>query len=146
MKLVHLASMVAMAVALSACAKPMAEPPMAMAKEEMAQTTQQKTVVYRCQQGKTLTVAYSFLAEKAESADVSLGKKVMAKGLKRKMDNDFTTFESSQYRWNADAGLTYATAEKTAGGNFFKLGKNADQILAKLCEVDEKATLKANSK
>ncbi|WP_150539374.1 hypothetical protein [Actinobacillus vicugnae] len=107
-------------------------------------TTSSKTVVYQCQSNKTVVASYEFEGEKAISSTLSVND-VAVKGLMRNEKNkDFASFESKTHVWNLDDTFTLSTFNKTEAGMLFKKGKNADEILAKNCEINQTATAKLN--
>ncbi|MFY1028023.1 hypothetical protein ACE4RU_10020 [Actinobacillus seminis] len=107
-----------------------------------------KTVVYRCQSGKQVTATYVFQGEEAVAVNLVLqnGKTTQKiPTLNRDAANpDFTSFVSKDYIWNVSTGFTNATVTAETTGMLTQLGKDSDEILAKLCDVDQKATAKIN--
>ncbi|MCK3655722.1 hypothetical protein A4G19_08130 [Pasteurellaceae bacterium Macca] len=143
MKFIKLVPAMAMATLLVACAKTSApEAPKAPVVE--APKASEKTVVYQCLNKKAVTVTYQFLGDDAQSAKVMLGKKVIGELARDKNNADFTAFASEKHTWGTETGLTPANAEAKSGANLVMKGKKHDTILAKLCEVNPKATEKAN--
>lgn len=139
----------AAAIALSACANE--APKMDKAPEQVAAAMTQalptitdKTVVYSCNK-KTVTAVYQFENQEPTGAMVSVGNKVIAKDFARdKSQTDFTSFTSGNYVWNVDSGLTLDKFDSVAPVNLLIKGKKADKIVVKNCDVDAKATAKAN--
>ena len=136
----------AAAVVLSACAKD--APVMEKASDQMsaqtASTITDKTVVYSCNK-KTVTAVYQFENQEPVAAMVSLGNKIIAKDFARdKSQNDFTSFTSGDYVWNVDSGLTLDKFDSVVPVNLIQKGKTSDKIIIKNCDVNEKATKKAN--
>lgn len=138
----------AAAIALSACANE--APKMEKAPEQAAAMTQalptitDKTVVYSCNK-KTVTAVYQFENQEPTGAMVSVGNKVIAKDFARdKSQTDFTSFTSGNYVWNVDSGLTLDKFDSVVPVNLIQKGKNSDKIIVKNCDVNVKATAKAN--
>ena len=138
----------AAAIALSACANE--APKMEKAPEQAAAMTQSlptitdKTVVYSCNK-KTVTAVYQFENQEPTGAMVSVGNKVIAKDFARdKSQTDFTSFTSGNYVWNVDSGLTLDKFDSVVPVNLIQKGKNSDKIIVKNCDVNAKATAKAN--
>lgn len=138
----------AAAIALSACANE--APKMEKAPEQAAAMTQtlptitDKTVVYSCNK-KTVTAVYQFENQEPTGAMVSVGNKVIAKDFARdKSQTDFTSFTSGNYVWNVDSGLTLDKFDSVVPVNLIQKGKNSDKIIVKNCDVNAKATAKAN--
>ena len=139
----------AAAIALSACANE--APKMDKAPEQVAAAMTQalptitdKTVVYSCN-NKTVTAVYQFENQEPTGAMVSVGNKVIAKDFARdKSQTDFTSFTSGNYVWNVDSGLTLDKFDSVVPVNLLIKGKKADKIVVKNCDVDAKATAKAN--
>lgn len=139
----------AAAIALSACANE--APQMDKAPEQVAAAMTQalptitdKTVVYSCN-NKTVTAVYQFENQEPTGAMVSVGNKVIAKDFARdKSQTDFTSFTSGNYVWNVDSGLTLDKFDSVVPVNLIQKGKNSDKIIVKNCDVNAKATAKAN--
>ena len=132
MKLAKVLPAMAALVVLSACAS---EAPKVENKAEQAATptVTDKTVVYTCNK-KTVTAAM-----------VMVGNKVVAKDFARDAaQKDFTSFTSGKYVWNVDSGLTLDKFDSVAPVNLLIKVKKADKIVVKNCDVDAKATAKAN--
>ena len=71
--------------------------------------------------------------------------KVIAKDFARDAaQKDFTSFTSGKYVWNVDSGLTLDKFDSVAPVNLLIKGKKTDKIVVKNCDVDAKATAKAN--
>lgn len=103
-----------------------------------------KSVVYQCQNNKTVVANYEFEGEKATAVTLSVNN-VAVKSLKRDENNqDFASFASDSHTWNVDNHFNLATFDKTEAGMLFNKGKQADEILAKNCEVNKTATAKLN--
>ncbi|MBS6000633.1 MAG: hypothetical protein KH970_09105 [Haemophilus haemolyticus] len=126
MKLVKVLPVMAAFVVLSACASETVKMESKPAQAAMPTVTD-KTVVYSCNK-KTVTAVYQFENQEATAAMVMVGNKVIAKDFSRDTaQKDFTSFTSGKYVWNVD--------EK---------GEKSDKILVKNCDVNVKATAKAN--
>ena len=113
--------------------------------EQMATpTVTDKTVVYTCNK-KTVTAVYQFENQEPTAAMVMVGNKVVAKDFARDAaQKDFTSFTSGKYVWNVDSGLTLDKFDSVVPVNLLIKGKKADKIVVKNCDVDAKATAKAN--
>ena len=136
----------AAAVALSACAKdaPIMENASTQMAAQTASTITDKTVVYSCNK-KTVTVVYQFENQEPTGAMVMVGDKVIAKDFTRDAaQKDFTSFTSGKYVWNVDSGLTLDKFDSVVPVNLLLKGKNSDKIIVKNCDVNAKATAKAN--
>ena len=134
------------AVALSACAKDASimEKASTQMAAQTASTITDKTVVYSCNK-KTVTAVYQFENQEPVAAMVSLGNKIIAKDFARdKSQNDFTSFTSGDYVWNVDSGLTLDKFDSVVPVNLIQKGKTSDKIIIKNCDVNAKATKKAN--
>ena len=111
---------------------------------QTASTITDKTVVYSCNK-KTVTAVYQFENQEPVAAMVSLGNKIIAKDFARdKSQNDFTSFTSGDYVWNVDSGLTLDKFDSVVPVNLIQKGKTSDKIIIKNCDVNAKATKKAN--
>ncbi|UKH14676.1 hypothetical protein [Actinobacillus pleuropneumoniae] len=87
----------------------------------------------------------SSLSFAALLAACSTANDVAVKELMRDEKNkDFASFASKTHVWNLDETFSLSTFNKTEAGMLFKKGKNADEILAKNCEVNQTATAKLN--
>ena len=77
---------------------------------------------------------------------VMVGNKVIAKDFARDAaQKDFTSFTSGKYVWNVDSGLTLDKFDSVAPVNLLIKGKKKQiKIVVKNCDVDAKATAKAN--
>ncbi|SPX42768.1 excinuclease ABC subunit A [Haemophilus influenzae] len=64
--------------------------------------------------------------------------------LRDKSQNDFTSFVSGDYVWNVDSGLTLDKFDSVVPVNLIQKGKSSDNIIVKNCDVNVKATKKAN--
>ena len=134
MKLAKVLPAMAALVVLSACASD------APKMENKAD----KTVVYTCNK-KTVTAVYQFENQEPTAAMVMVGNKVVAKDFARDAaQKDFTSFTSGKYVWNVDSGLTLDKFDSVVPVNLLIKGKKADKIVVKNCDVDAKATAKAN--
>ena len=137
----------AAAIALSACAKEapvMEKAPVQMTAAQTASTITDKTVVYSCNK-KTVTAVYQFENQEPIGAMVSVGDNIIAKDFTRdKSQNDFTSFTSGDYIWNVDSGLTLDKFDSVVPVNLIQKGKSNDKIIIKNCDVNVKATKKAN--
>lgn len=144
MKFIKFLPAVAATVVLAACSST-TEPVEQKVEPVVELPTTTKAVAYRCQGKKTLTATYTFSGEEVKSAVLKLGKKELGEFTRDTTASaDFTTFVAGDYLWNADAGLTLSTFDKTEGSNLFKKGKNSDAIIAKDCRLNAKATAKLN--
>lgn len=118
-----------------------------LTKTEALLPTQNKSVVYDCQNNTTVTATYAFHNEDVKGANLKVGKTAI-KGfvtnaeLSQKLDA--VTFVSGQYSFSVENGLTYSNAEKATAIMLTKHGKKADQILAKNCKINESATARLN--
>ena len=129
----------AAAIALSACANE--APKMEKAPEQAAAMTQALPTITK----KTVTAVYQFENQEPTGAMVSVGNKVIAKDFARdKSQTDFTSFTSGNYVWNVDSGLTLDKFDSVVPVNLIQKGKNSDKIIVKNCDVNAKATAKAN--
>ena len=130
-------------VVLSACANE--APKMENKVEQVATpTVTDKTVVYTCNK-KTVTAVYQFENQEPTAAMVMVGDKVIAKDFTRDAaQKDFTSFTSGKYVWNVDSGLTLDKFDSVVPVNLLLKGKNSDKIIVKNCDVNAKATAKAN--
>ena len=108
-------------------------------------TITDKTVVYSCNK-KTVTAVYQFEGQEPTGAMVMVGNnKVIAKDFARDASQkDFTAFTSGNYVWNVDSGLTLDKFGSVVPVNLLQKGKKADKIIVKNCDVNAKATAKAN--
>ena len=108
-------------------------------------TITDKTVVYSCNK-KTVTAVYQFEGQEPTGAMVMVGNnKVIAKDFARDASQkDFTAFTSGNYVWNVDSGLTLDKFDSVVPVNLLQKGKQADKIIVKNCDVNTKATAKAN--
>ena len=107
-------------------------------------TVTDKTVVYTCNK-KTVTAVYQFENQEPTAAMVMVGDKVIAKDFTRDAaQKDFTSFTSGKYVWNVDSGLTLDKFDSVVPVNLLLKGKNSDKIIVKNCDVNAKATAKAN--
>ena len=142
MKFVKVLSAVATVAILSACSNATAK------MEEKAvgamPSITDKTVVYSCNK-KTVTAVYQFEGKEPTSAMVMVGNKVIAKDFARDASQkDFTAFTSGNYVWNVDSGLTLDKFDSVVPVNLLQKGKKSDKIIVKNCDVNAKATAKAN--
>lgn len=142
MKFVKVLSAVATVAILSACSNATAK------MEEKAvgamPSITDKTVVYSCNK-KTVTAVYQFEGQEPTSAMVMVGNKVIAKDFARDASQkDFTAFTSGNYVWNVDSGLTLDKFDSVVPVNLLQKGKKSDKIIVKNCDVNAKATAKAN--
>ena len=143
MKLVKVLPVMAAFVVLSACASETAKMESKPAQGAMPTVTD-KTVVYSCNK-KTVTAVYQFENQEPTAAMVMVGNKVIAKDFSRDTaQKDFTSFTSGKYVWNVDSGLTLDKFDSVVPVNLLIKGKKADKIVVKNCDVDAKATAKAN--
>ena len=107
-------------------------------------TITDKTVVYSCNK-KTVTAVYQFEGQEPTGAMVMVGNKVIAKDFARDASQkDFTAFTSGNYVWNVDSGLTLDKFDSVVPVNLLQKGKKSDKIIVKNCDVNVKATAKAN--
>ena len=107
-------------------------------------TITDKTVVYSCNK-KTVTAVYQFEGQEPTGAMVIVGNKVIAKDFARDASQkDFTAFTSGNYVWNVDSGLTLDKFDSVVPVNLLQKGKKSDKIIVKNCDVNVKATAKAN--
>ena len=60
------------------------------------------------------------------------------------LKKDFTSFTSGKYVWNVDSGLTLDKFDSVCASKSFNQRQKADKIVVKNCDVDAKATAKAN--
>ena len=140
MKFVKVLSAVATVAILSACSSATAK----MEGKEPALTVTDKTVVYSCNK-KTVTAVYQFEGQEPTGAMVMVGNKVIAKDFARDASQkDFTAFTSGNYVWNVDSGLTLDKFDSVVPVNLLQKGKKSDKIIVKNCDVNAKATAKAN--
>ena len=142
MKFVKVLSAVATVAILSACSNATAK------MEEKAvgamPSITDKTVVYSCNK-KTVTSVYQFEGQEPTGAMVMVGNKVIAKDFARDASQkDFTAFTSGNYVWNVDSGLTLDKFDSVVPVNLLQKGKKSDKIIVKNCDVNAKATAKAN--
>ena len=143
MKLVKVLPVMAAFVVLSACASETAKMESKPAQAAMPTVTD-KTVVYSCNK-KTVTAVYQFENQEATAAMVMVGNKVFAKDFSRDTaQKDFTSFTSGKYVWNVDSGLTLNKFDSVVPVNLLEKGEKSDKILVKNCDVNVKATAKAN--
>ena len=107
-------------------------------------TITDKTVVYSCNK-KTVTAVYQFEGQEPTGSMVMVGNKVIAKDFARDASQkDFTAFTSGNYVWNVDSGLTLDKFDSVVPVNLLQKGKKSDKIIVKNCDVNAKATAKAN--
>ena len=142
MKFVKVFSAMATVAILAACSNATAnvEPKAAGAMP----TITDKTVVYSCNK-KAVTAVYQFEGQEPTGAMVMVGNKVIAKDFARDASQkDFTAFTSGNYVWNVDSGLTLDKFDSVVPVNLLQKGKKADKIIVKNCDVNAKATAKAN--
>ncbi|MDH2925435.1 hypothetical protein EV693_11431 [Nicoletella semolina] len=111
-------------------------------------TNRSKSVVYSCQNHKTVTASYAFQDDQVKAVNLVVGKgkkAVTIPALTRDEANqDFTSFTSNEYVWNVENGFTFDNATSKVGGMLTKKGKDSDEILAKLCDINTSATKKLN--
>ena len=92
-----------------------------------------------------MTAVYQFEGQEPTGAMVMVGNKVIAKDFARDASQkDFTAFTSGNYVWNVDSGLTLDKFDSVVPVNLLQKGKKADKIIVKNCDVNAKATAKAN--
>ena len=140
MKFVKVLSAVATVAILSACSNTTAK----MEDKGPTLSITDKTVVYSCNK-KTVTAVYQFEGQEPTGAMVMVGNKVIAKDFARDTDQkDFTAFTSGNYVWNVDSGLTLDKFDSVVPVNLLQKGKKSDKIVVKNCDVNVKATVKAN--
>ena len=140
MKFVKVLSAVATVAILSACSNATAK----MEDTGPALSITDKTVVYSCNK-KTVTAVYQFEGQEPTGAMVMVGNKVIAKDFARDVaQKDFTAFTSGNYVWNVDSGLTLDKFDSVVPVNLLQKGKKSDKIIVKNCDVNAKATAKAN--
>ena len=142
MKFVKVFSAMATVAILAACSNATAnvEPKAAGAMP----TITDKTVVYSCNK-KTVTAVYQFEGQEPTGSMVMVGNKVIAKDFARDASQkDFTAFTSGNYVWNVDSGLTLDKFDSVVPVNLLQKGKKSDKIIVKNCDVNAKATAKAN--
>ena len=140
MKFVKVLSAVATVAILSACSSATAK----LEGKEPALTVTDKTVVYSCNK-KIVTAVYQFEGQEPTGAMVMVGNKVIAKDFARDTaQKDFTAFTSGNYVWNVDSGLTLDKFDSVVPVNLLQKGKKSDKIIVKNCDVNAKATAKAN--
>lgn len=140
MKFVKVLSAVATVAILSACSNATAK----MEDKGPALSITDKTVVYSCNK-KTVTAVYQFEGQEPTGAMVMVGNKVIAKDFARDASQkDFTAFTSGNYVWNVDSGLTLDKFDSVVPVNLLQKGKKSDKIIVKNCDVNAKATAKAN--
>lgn len=106
--------------------------------------TTSKTAVYRCQQKRTLVATYAFEGEQVKAVNLKLGNKAINGLMLDPSNPDFISFKSKTHLWNVDTNFSYQNIDKATGGNLVKFGKQSDEILAKLCDIDTKATQRLN--
>ena len=142
MKFVKVLSAVATVAILGACSNATAKIEQKTA-GTMASITD-KTVVYSCNK-KTVTAVYQFEGQEPTGAMVMVGNKVIAKDFVRDTtQKDFTVFTSGNYVWNVDSDLTLNKFDSVLPVNLLEKGKKSDRIIVKNCDVNAKATAKAN--
>ncbi|WGE90396.1 hypothetical protein [Actinobacillus genomosp. 1] len=107
-------------------------------------TASSKTVVYQCQNNKTVVATYDFEGEKATGLTLTVNDVAVKELMRDEKNKDFASFASKTHVWNLDETFSLSTFNKTEAGMLFKKGKNADEILAKNCEVNQTATAKLN--
>ena len=140
MKFVKVLSAVATVAILSACSTTTAK----MEDKGPVLSITDKTVVYSCNK-KTVTAVYQFEGQEPTGAMVMVGNKVIAKDFARDAaQKDFTAFTSGNYVWNVDSGLTLDKFDSVVPVNLLQKGKKSDKIIVKNCDVNAKATAKAN--
>ncbi|MGX2985610.1 ACP-like domain-containing protein [Ursidibacter sp. B-7004-1] len=165
MKLVKFVPAIAATLVLAACSTPKEEStaPKAMpqatetvmntpvgevTKVEETLMTQNKSVVYSCQKGGTVTATYAFHNSEVKGANVRVGKKNEITGFvvdaEDSKKTEETVFTSGDYVWAVENGLTFDSAEKTNAIMLYKKGKMADEILAKNCKINKSATARLN--
>ena len=139
MKFVKVLSAVATVAILSACSNATAK-----MEQKTAGAMASITVVYSCNK-KTVTAVYQFEGQEPTGAMVMVGNKVIAKDFARDTaQKDFTAFTSGNYVWNVDSGLTLDKFDSVVPVNLLQKGKKSDKIIVKNCDVNAKATAKAN--
>ena len=108
-------------------------------------TITDKTVVYSCNK-KTVTAVYQFEGQEPTGAMVMVGNKVIAKDFAR--DASTKRFYCIYFRQlcvaTVDSGLTLDKFDSVVPVNLLQKGKKADKIIVKNCDVNAKATAKAN--
>ncbi len=140
MKFVKVLSAVATVAIWSACSHATAK----MEDKGPSLSITDKTVVYSCNK-KTVTAVYQFEGQEPTGAMVMVGNKVIAKDFARDAaQKDFTAFTSGNYVWNVDSGLTLDKFDSVVPVNLLQKGKKSDKIIVKNCDVNAKATAKAN--
>lgn len=103
-----------------------------------------KTVVYTCNK-KTVTAVYQFEDQEPSAAMLSVGNKIISKNFMRNKETaDFTQFVAGDYIWNVDSGLTLDNFDTVIPVNLIQKGKQSDTIIVKNCDINTKATAKAN--
>lgn len=110
--------------------------------------TQNKSVVYTCQKGGSVTATYAFHNGEVKGANVRVGKKNEVTGFvvdaEDSKKTEETVFTSGDYVWAVENGLTFDSAEKTNAIMLYKKGKMADEILVKTCKINKSATARLN--
>lgn len=108
--------------------------------EKVATTS--KSVAYQCLNKVKVSATYAFEGDKPRAVNLQVGKQLI-KGLAYDSSNkDQATFKSDKYRWNLDNEF-YQDITK-AGGMLTQVDGEVHPILAKLCEVDKRATKRLN--
>ncbi|KAE9540266.1 hypothetical protein HT665_06270 [Ursidibacter maritimus] len=163
MKLVKFVPAIAATLVLAACstqkeAKPetmpkaqetvMNTPAGEVTKVEETLMTKNKSVVYSCQKGGTVTATYAFHNGEVKGANIRVGKKNEVTGFvvdaEDSKKTEETVFASGDYVWAVENGLTFDSAEKTNAIMLYKKGKMADEILVKTCKINKSATARLN--
>ena len=117
-------------------------------KVEKALMTQNKSVVYSCQKGGTVTATYAFHNGEVKGANIRVGKKNELTGFTVDAEDskktEETVFASGDYVWAVENGLTFDSAEKSNAIMLYKKGQMADEILVKNCKINKSATARLN--
>ena len=103
-----------------------------------------KSVVYSCLNRTTLSATYSFQGDEAKAVNLVLGKGKNTQQIptlvRDESNRDFVSFKSDEYLWSVENGFNLSNATTKTGGNLTKRGAGTDEILAKLCKVNNAAT------
>lgn len=104
--------------------------------------TEAKSVAYQCLNKVKVSATYAFDGETPKAVNLLVGKKAINGLVFDIADKDSVTFKNAKYEWSLDN--SFYTDMHKAGAMLTQKGKTTDQILAKLCDVNLKATEKLN--
>ncbi|TCP95972.1 hypothetical protein EDC44_10631 [Cricetibacter osteomyelitidis] len=141
MKLIKLLPAILAATVISACSTAaMKEDAKAL---EVQPKMTEKAIAYNCIGKKHVVINYTFADQKAVSATVMLNKKSLGETFMRNDINaDSASFVSGDYVLNVENPLSLDTVEVQRLINIYRSTKDSDEIQAKVCNINKKATAK----